>query len=67
MNEEYELLKTKMENLNLNIEYNYVFILPYVDIDYGDKTNDFIEYNLIDKIEIDENKNIDIYYKFKIT
>ena len=69
MNEEYELLKTKMENLNLNIEYNYVFILPYVDIDYGDKTKDFIEYNLIDKTKFEEilidNSLIDEYLQNK--
>ena len=69
MNEEYELLKTKMENLNLNIEYNYVFILPYVDIDYGDKTNDFIKYNLIDKTKFEEilidNSLIDEYLQNK--
>ena len=56
MNEEYELLKTKMEQLNLNIEYNYVFVLPYVDIDTDNKYEfrDFIEYNLIDKTKFKE-------------
>ena len=33
MNEEHELLKLKMEQLKLNIEYNYVFVMPYVNID----------------------------------
>ena len=56
MNEEYELLKTNMEQLNLNIEYNYVFVLPYVDIDTDNKYEfrDFIEYNLIDKTKFKE-------------
>ena len=61
MNEEYELLKINMDKLNLNIEYNYVFVLPYVDIDDIYKTQDFVEYNLIDKTifkEILKNKTL---------
>ena len=45
MNEEYELLKIKMEQSKLNIEYNYVFVMPYVDIDDAYKFEDFIENN----------------------
>ncbi len=54
MNEEYELLKIKMEQSKLNIEYNYVFVMPYVDIDDAYKFEDFIENNLIDKTKLEE-------------
>nr|WP_317331527.1 UvrD-helicase domain-containing protein [uncultured Romboutsia sp.] len=54
MNEEYELLKIKMEQSKLNIEYNYVFVMPYVDIDDAYKFEDFIENNLIDKTKLNE-------------
>ena len=42
MKEEYDLLKIKMEQSKLNIEYNYVFVMPYVDIDDAYKFEDFI-------------------------
>ena len=32
-----------MEQSKLNIEYNYVFVMPYVDIDDAYKFEDFIE------------------------
>lgn len=54
MNEEHELLKIKMEQSKLNIEYNYVFVLPYVDIDDAYKFEDFIENNIIDKTKLEE-------------
>ena len=67
MNEEYELLKIKMEQLKLNIEYNYVFVMPYVDIDDSDKFEDFIKNNLIDKVKLEKILNdtslIDEYFK----
>lgn len=67
MNEEHELLKLKMEQLKLNIEYNYVFVMPYVNIDNSYKFKDFIEKNLIDKTKVEEilnNKSlIDEYLK----
>lgn len=54
MNEEYELLKIKMEQSKLNIEYNYVFVMPYVDIDDAYKFEDFIENNLIDQTKLED-------------
>lgn len=67
MNEEHELLKLKMEQLKLNIEYNYVFVMPYVNIDNSYKFKDFIEKNLIDKTKVEailKNKSlIDEYLK----
>lgn len=67
MKEEHELLKLKMEQLELNIEYSYVFIMPYVNIDNSYKFKDFIEKNLIDKTKVEEILNdkslIDEYLK----
>ena len=54
MNEEHELLKIKMEQLNLNIEYNYVFVLPYVNITETYEFEDFVKQNLIDKTKLNE-------------
>lgn len=67
MNEEYELLKIKMEQSKLNIEYNYVFVMPYVNIDDAYNFEDFIENNLIDKTKLEEilmgQALIDEYFK----
>lgn len=61
--EEYRKLLLELEN-NKNIESSYI-----------DKVKEFLEMknpsrtlvsNLIDRIEIDENKTIDIYYNFKL-
>ena len=61
--QEYEKVLYNLEN-NQEIDDNY----------YLDKIKEFLEMknpsralisSLIDRIEIDEEKNIDIYYKFK--
>ena len=54
MNEEYELLKLKMAQFHSNINFNYVFIMPYVEIedDYGFK--DFVKNNIIDKNKLEK-------------
>lgn len=54
MNEEFELLKLKMAQINRNISYNYIFIMPYVDIseDYG--FVDFVGNNIVDKNKLKE-------------
>lgn len=58
MNEEYESMKLKMTQFNKNISYNYVFIMPYVDIEEGYGFGDFINNNIIDKNKLEEiNKN----------
>lgn len=67
MNEEYELLKLKMAQFHNNINFNYVFIMPYVNIEdtYGFK--DFVNNNIIDKnqleIIIENREEIDKYLK----
>ncbi len=67
MNEEYELLKLKMAQFHSNINFNYVFIMPYVEIedDYGFK--DFVKNNIIDKNKlekiIENHDNLDDYLR----
>ena len=46
--------KSKNNYIKLNIEYNYVFVMPYVDIDDAYKFEDFIENNLIDQTKLEE-------------
>ena len=52
MNEENELLKLKMAQLHSNISFNYVFIMPYVDIEETYDFEDFVKNNIIDKSKI---------------
>lgn len=67
MNEEYELLKLKMAQFYNNISFNYVFIMPYVDIEDTYGLEDFVSYNIIDKSKlkniINNREEIDNYLK----
>lgn len=67
MNEEYELLKHRMEQMKENIKYNYIFIMPYVEINESYEFSEFIKNNVIDKSKlsefIDDNLNLDFYLK----
>ncbi len=69
MNEENELLKLKMAQHNSNISFNYVFIMPHVEIEEDYELKEFIENNVIDKIKLkeilDNPKNLDLYLKEK--
>ena len=49
MNEENELLKLKMAQLHSNISFNYVFIMPYVNIEDTYGFEEFVNDNIIDK------------------
>ncbi len=49
MNEEYNLLKTNMEENFPNISYNYIFIMPNIDIINNYEFDDFIYNNIVDK------------------
>ncbi|MDX5618824.1 DNA helicase, partial [Clostridioides difficile] len=42
MNEEYELLKLKMGQKNRNISYNYVYIMPYVEVEETYEFEEFV-------------------------
>ena len=59
---------------SLQIEYNCLVLNKPLDEDYTNIINDYLEFktptrqllaSLIDKIEIDENKNVDIHLKVK--
>ena len=67
MNEENELLKLKMAQYYNNISFNYVFIMPYVNIEENYGLDEFVNNNIIDKNtlqEIMENENkIEDYLK----
>ena len=67
MNEEYESMKLKMNQRNKNISFNYVFIMPYVEIEDTYGFDNFVSNNIIDKNKLEEiklNKNlIDTYLK----
>ena len=61
MNEEYESMYMKMTQLNKNISYNYVFIMPYVEIEDTFGLDEFVNNHIIDKTkleEIKENNNL---------
>lgn len=61
MNEEYESMHMKMTQLNKNISYNYVFIMPYVEIEDTFGLDEFVNNHIIDKTkleEIKENNNL---------
>ncbi|MBS5786317.1 MAG: UvrD-helicase domain-containing protein [Clostridioides difficile] len=65
MDEEFDLLKNKM-NLNFrNISYNYVFVMPYVEINDSFGFDDFVKNHVIDKNKflqlIDEEESLDEY------
>lgn len=53
MNEENELLKLKMAQLHSNINFNYVFIMPYVNIEENYGFEDFVNNNIIDKNKLE--------------
>lgn len=67
MNEEFNLLQLKMARYHDNISYNFVYIMPYVEIYDNYELNDFVKGNIIDKNKLNqiiENKiSIDDYLK----
>ena len=64
MNEEYNLMKLKMDQHYKNISYDYLFIMPYVEIDYKDKftRNNIIDRNKVEEI-LDNSEVLDNYLK----
>lgn len=69
MNEEYELLKLKMAQFYNNISFNYVFVMPYVDIEETYGLEDFVSNNIIDKNKLksimNNEEELDNYLKEK--
>ena len=54
MNEEYELLKFRMEQMDRDIKYNYVFMMPYVEVNSNNEFKDFIDNHIVDKYKLEE-------------
>jgi AAA domain len=69
MNEEYELLKLKIEETSNEIKYNYVFVMPYITVEDKCELDDFVDYHIIDKPKLEKlkenNNNINSYLKDK--
>ena len=67
MNEEYESMKLKITQRNKDISFNYVFIMPYVEIEDTYGFDDFVNNNIIDRNKLEEIKLdsnlIDTYLK----
>ncbi len=49
MNEENELLNLRMKQLDKKINYNYIFIMPYVEVDNGYEFEEFVNNHIVDK------------------
>ena len=54
MNEENELLKLKMAQHYNNINFNYVFIMPYVNVEESYGFENFVSKHLIDKSKLEK-------------
>ena len=52
MNEEYELLKLRMEQTDRDIKYSYIFIMPYVEIEENYQYKEFINNHIVDKKQL---------------
>ena len=67
MNEEYNILRLKMAQQHSNINYNFVYIMPYVEIYDEYESQEFVNNNIIDKNKlkqiIEKEKDLDIYLK----
>ena len=67
MNEEYESMNLNMTQRNKDISFNYVFIMPYVEIEDTYGFDDFVNNNIIDRNKLEEIKLdsnlIDTYLK----
>ena len=67
MNEEYSVLRLKMAQQHSNINYNFVYIMPYVEIYDEYESQEFVNNNIIDKNKlkqiIEKEKDLDIYLK----
>ncbi|MGL4913297.1 MAG: UvrD-helicase domain-containing protein, partial [Romboutsia sp.] len=55
MNEENDLLSLKMKQLDRDISYNYIFVMPYVEIDNCYEFKNFVNNHIVDKKKL---KNI---------
>ena len=67
MNEEFNMLRLKMAQQHSNINHNFVYIMPYVEIYDEYESQEFVNNNIIDKNKlkqiIEKEKDLDIYLK----
>lgn len=67
MNEEFNMLRLKMAQQHSNINYNFVYIMPYIEIYDEYESQEFVNNNIIDKNKlkqiIEKEKDLDIYLK----
>lgn len=67
MNEEFNMLRLKMAQQHSNIYYNFVYIMPYVEIYDEYEFQKFVDNNIIDKNKLNEiiekEKDLDRYLK----
>ncbi|MGM9532072.1 DEAD/DEAH box helicase family protein [Intestinibacter sp.] len=61
MNEEFNLLRLKMAQHHNNISYNFVYIMPYVEIYDRYEFEDFVDNNIIDKNKLNQLIEKEIY------
>ncbi len=54
MNEEFNLLRLKMAQHHNNISYNFVYIMPYVEIYDEYEFQEFVDNNIIDKKKLNQ-------------
>ena len=54
MNEEFNLLRLKMAQHHKNISYNFIYIMPYVEIDDKYEFEEFVDNNIIDKKKLNQ-------------
>ena len=53
MKEEYNFLNENMNKIRNRIDYNYVFVMPYITLDEEEEYDEFVENNIIDKSKLD--------------
>lgn len=49
MKEEYDSVVKSIEEFNLNVKYNFIYVLPYVYVEKNPEFDDFIQNHIIDK------------------
>lgn len=67
MNEEKELLNIKIKQYNNNIKFNYIFIMPYIEVEQDYGFEDFVKNHIVDKVKLEqimkEKTILDDYFK----
>ena len=61
MNEEFNLLRLKMAQHHSNISYNFIYVMPYVEIEDKYEFEEFVDNNIIDKTKLNQIIENEIY------